>query len=735
MPGREEIDVDMGTYSDDLPGDDLLEDGELDVEVLLKVGPISPDGTARKGDHNNDPKASTRSEHLGRSIQRRPPRPTHSASGGRKPTVQAGGRRTTRRVAAAEKHWGNASMPSITVRDIMGSEKKATAVGMVGSDHSRPNGSPTKDSTSGAEQKRSMIRSRWNEKRNRQSNVKNSLAQFLSEDQSGESAGEIEDAEDEEIISEDDELFRHASTQSLHLDFGADDDSDDARSVKSSKSQSRSHRRRRTVTKRTDGNSTDGDIPGSAQSGSRGSRRRHRKSDGADDDDKSVGSTRSRSKSRRPASRRSSSRHGRDEIVAATESSVNEEQMRRGRISDEGQKKSRSSSTKRAAPSKSRSTRKKSSGDDDDRSVGSRKAVGTRRRKTTDGDDDDRSVGSRKTGAVRRRKTPVDDDDRSVGSRKSVGGRRRRQQSQRTKKPSSASHEDAPDSSRPRSARVEAGSPPVSPLGSKPNSASSVVEMTDKLASLSHHIEANPLLKSATDLEERSEESSRFSASYEQPQSLLQFDPTNANNITMVSQDKANVTSERFRRADGTESELHITELAGLPTFEAPQSNLNESQNSDMLEADRLHQSARSLGSIEHASDGDAPKAAKSMSHIGYKPKRSETAQKAGQKSQEGGRGASPGNSAGRIRGVTGSRSFLARRRKPENDEKPPRSASHDNTGTFHESMKGFFGAWNKKGEGESEGEDDDQPKGNRFFRKREGVEHQALDDDGSDEN
>lgn len=743
MTGREEIDSRLGTYSDDLPDDDLLEDDEIDDAIIMEVGPISGDETFRHGDKagNNISNHASRhaSDHPGRTVQRRPPRPTHSGSSNRKPTVQGGGsahrRRTTRRVAAAEKHWGNASMPAITVRDIMGSEKKATAVGMTGSDHSHPTGNNgINDSKSGAEQKRTMIRSRWNEKRSRQSNVKNSLAQFLTSDQSGESddGDLLEEAEDEEMISDDEELFRHGSTQSLHFDPG--EDSDDARSVKSNKSQSRSHRRRRTIAKRTDhGNSADGDIPGQSNSGSRRSRRPHRKSDGVDDDDVSVGSTRSKSRSRR-TSRRSSSKHGRDETIAVAH--LDGEQERRSRSSEDGHTKSRSSSVRRSVPSKSRSTRKKSSADDDDRSVGSRKAVGTRRRKTAGGDDDDRSVGSRKAGAARRRnKPPVEDDDRSVGSKKSVGGRRRRQQSHRAKKSSSASREDAPTSPKPRTANLESESPPVSPLGSKPNSASSLVEATDKLASLSHHIEANP--QSKTDLEERSEESSRFSASYEQPQSILQFDPTNTDNITMVRQDKANVKSEKFRHADGTESELYIAELAGLPTFEALQSKFDDSQNSDGSEPEKRPQSTRSVGSVDLASDGETPRAAKSMSqsmsHIGYSPKRASVSQKSGQKSHDGSGRTSPGNGAGRTRGVAVSRSFFDRRRKPDSAEKPPRASTQESS--FQESMKGFFGGWNKKGECDSGDEEDDQPKSNRFFRKREEVEHQALDDDGSDEN
>ena len=655
------------------------------------------DAADRKSTSNN----TTKDRH-GRPIQRRPPRPSQSASSARNPKGASGSsmhrQRTTRRVAAAEKQWRNSSMPVITVRDIMGSEKKATAVGMTASGHSR---SVEQESNKmGAEEKRSMIRSRWNEKRSRQSNVKNSLDQFLAGGQSEDSDnGDFdEEAEDEELISDedddDDEAPRPTSTSSLKIDIGADSDNN-----KSVKGQSRDQARRRSSSKRTDGDRTDGDGGGSSHSRSRKPRRRLKKSGGGDDDDRSVGSTKSARSRRAP---RRSSRPGGDDGSARRQSdcggSVGGDQMRRRRDTEEGQKKkTRSMSARRrpaagsGVPSKSRSTRGKPS---------------------------------------------ADDDDRSVGSRKSVGGRRRRQQSQRTKKSSSKSQENhAPLSPEPE-ATSKVDSIPVSPLGSKPNSAQSLTESPgngehkDKLTSLSQHIEANPKIKLSADLEERSEESSRFSSSYDQPTSIMQFDPTNTNNITMVSQSKANIKSEKFRHADGTESELHISEVAGLPTFEAVQSKLNESRSSDLSDPEVRPQSTNSLGSIDYGSDYDNPRGAKSMGNLGLHHKADIAAQNGRQRSEEAGvnqsgrrgRGVAKTNSAGR-------RAFLNRRLKPERNEKPPRNPSHEKS-TFHESMKGFFGGWNKNGEVEEEEE------GNRFFRKREGVEHQALDDDdGSDEN
>jgi hypothetical protein len=245
-------------------------------------------------------------------------------------------------------------------------------------------------------------------------------------------------------------------------------------------------------------------------------------------------------------------------------------------------------------------------------------------------------------------------------------------------------------------------------LSSKPSSSSSAAEGSSKSHLLSKHIESAPKPRTLQDLEERSEESSRFSANYEQPTSLLQFDPTNVNNITLVKQDKSMVTSERIRNADGTESEFHISKLAGLPTFESSNPNF-DSSNWDNSASQLGHQSTRSLGSVGYESDDHAAKAHKSMSNLGYTPRR---------KAVEPDTGVTPGgrnargvraNPAGRSRGVTSSKSF-------------------------QDSMKGLFGVWNKKGDCDDGEDDEDQAKGNRFFRKREDVAHQVLDDDGSDE-
>lgn len=688
-------------YTEDLGDDDLLEDDEIDDDDAAAAAESGNHKSLSKSSEahwsavddrsyasNSDTEQQQQQQRRqGRTHDnnntkdgkdkispRRPPRPARSASVSRKQKVQGGGsmhrRRTTRRVAASEKQRPSSNTPPITVRDIMGSEKKATSVGIAHSGHSRPTvpASPVKGSKTGAEQKRSMIRSRWKEKQNRQSDVKNSLAQFLATESQSEGSDHefFIDAEDDELISDvDDEAHRRDS--SYTLDHGADEDSDDAKSVKSAKS-TKSQRRRRGVTKRTDANATTGDGE---------VRHRAKKTTGGASDDKSVGGS-SRKPSRRsprPGAEGSSSVRHRPSDEGA---SGDGEQLRRHRDTDDGHnKKTRSSSTRRKssengdAPTKPRSTR---------------------------------------------RKSHADDDDRSVGSKKSVGGRGRRQQHLHRSKVSSST-DPAHSSTKTKSTKrhsEDAGS--ESPSSSKPNSSSSLFEENDKATLLARHIESTPKPRTLLDLEERSEESSRFSTNYDQPTSLLQFDPTNANNITLVKQDKSNVLSDRFRNADGTESEFHISKLTGLPTFEASGSKFHDS-NFECSSSELRPQSARSMGSVEYESEDNMAHAAKSMSHIGYSTKNNGTPRinsEEGAVTPHGGRngrgGVSKTNTAGRTRGVASSKSF-------------------------QDSMKGLFGVWNKKGECEMGDDDEEQPKSNRFFRKREDIAHQALDDDESDEN
>jgi hypothetical protein len=90
---------------------------------------------------------------------------------------------------------------------------------------------------------------------------------------------------------------------------------------------------------------------------------------------------------------------------------------------------------------------------------------------------------------------------------------------------------------------------------------------------------------------------------------LLQFDPTNADLVQTVNQSGARKTSEVIRHADGTESELQISELAGLPTFEKtnPESLLHDSATSMNHELGPPS-SQRSMSSVEGGSSVEGNK-------------------------------------------------------------------------------------------------------------------------------
>jgi hypothetical protein len=113
-------------------------------------------------------------------------------------------------------------------------------------------------------------------------------------------------------------------------------------------------------------------------------------------------------------------------------------------------------------------------------------------------------------------------------------------------------------------------------------------------------------------------------------------------------------------------------------------------------------------------------------------PTHEESAQNAGEKSEGDKRNeAKEGESrtrigktkSGRLRGVTGTKSFLYRmgKEKPQNAEQAA------------EAPKTYFAGWGKKEKDENES--DDEPKSRFRRKKREPKEmiHQALEDDGSD--
>lgn len=466
-----------------------------------------------------------------------------------KPGSLRGARTRGRRHRINETHWGNASTPVISIKDIMGGERNATKVGLSRSNDFRPNRGRAEDHHDrqcGAETKKNRIIGRKMAKKNRQLDVKNSLAHFLqsNEDTESDSKGD----EDESLISEEDEKGK---TDNFHDSGHKDEKNDDDKSIKSTKSHSRMrrHHPRRT---QSDKGPTGG---GSSHSRKRPPRRRTKQAEA--DDDASVGSRKSRLNSRRTA------------------------------IPDDG-------------------------------SVGSRRRRGHSRsadinhRRRDHGKVED---GDGKHGSHSRRRSPADDaDDRSVGSRKSVGRRRRQGghgRPPRHKSPAPASKEDGN-----RTALVSPEAKPVSPEA-EPVEKDEVGEIKTRMASLANHLESNLEGQGRKDPEEESEESSRFSLGY-QP-TLLQFDPTNANHFTLVNQEEGNLTSENIRNADGTESELQIRELANLPTFEAPQPSFHDSTASNFSPVSP-HDSQKSMqvsdgeGELQLSTEADA---GKSQSDLG----------------------------------------------------------------------------------------------------------------------
>jgi hypothetical protein len=575
---------------------------------------------------------------------------------------------TRRKGASVDKKWGNASTPicgAISLKDIMGSEKNATRVGIAQSSHSRASRQELRDSRPGAEVKRVAIRTRKGAKKDRRKEVKNSLDIFIKAQQDEKNVEEKAVADE---VEEDESLHSDIDDDALKVDNSPS--SDDEQSVKSTRSHSR---RRRPKSRRT--TNTDEGGSSSLHSRKRGSRRRPLK---VEADDATVGSSR-----RSPHT------------------------SRRARVVPEDG-----------------SRRRRTLGD---RSVD----AATRRHRGDQGKAED---GEENQPKARKTVYAEDADDRSVGSRKSTG-RRRGQRSDPTRSRRKSSLPPSKD----HKSRTAPGSPEVQPPERDENE-------VDKLASLSKHLESKSREKDNRDPEEESEESSRFSHGYNQSTTLLQFDPTNANNVTLVDQKSANITSGKITHADGTEAELHISELAGLPTFEVPPPTFHDSNSNftDVLgEA-----SQNSLGSIEYSEDlgdEDLRTSTKSLDNDARKPRSSKSLpsnnQKAGEKSEgddknsvadeEGGRPGRPRikktRSGGAIRGASVTRSFLQRGRR-----KQPEKAL-ENADEFQDSQKGFFSGWKKKEKDESGS--DEEPKG-RFFKKREPKEnlHQALDDDGSEE-
>lgn len=274
------------------------------------------------------------------------------------------------------------------------------------------------------------------------------------------------------------------------------------------------------------------------------------------------------------------------------------QRVRRNMLSDSGD----DASTSGGAPSRRshRGSRTPSSVDDcDDRSVSSNRNRSLSRSRVVDSSirrQRSRSSGidaTRTPSAIRRRsvsRSRGDDDDKSIASKVSHATA-----SKRGRRPGKGPAH-TPKNLLPPQTKREAIEDGKQCDGSPPSSVEDNTKdyVSRSMPSLDRHFDSERKEKRKVDLDETSEESSRLSNGT--PQSiLLQFDPTNVDLIQAVNQSDAKKTSETFRHADGTETNLKISELAGLPTFEKPESSedlmlgLNgSSQSLDVSVAEKL---------------------------------------------------------------------------------------------------------------------------------------------------
>ena len=347
-----------------------------------------------------------------------------------------------------------------------------------------------------------------------------------------------------------------------------------------------------------------------------------------------------------------------DQHVNGTEAdnrSIGSGIRRRRRISDEGSVGSRSMTSRKRAP------RRRLKGDSDDATITSVGSRSRRRSRLVRDVADDVSVGSvgrrrrqgesqKPEGSVRRRRRTIKaagedekpaskdvrehqtnlkpEEDRSKrkgtprsrlrkkaesGDDKSHHRRTRKSEelkkmNERLAKPDETKMKDKQS----RHIEEAAGVPPPPPSQPPPDLDDDVddqveeSEHKDKVNSLATHLEANVKVKDERGAEDASEESSRFSFGYSNPtHTLLQFDPTNVDNVMRVRQDEANMTSETIKHADGTESELQIRDLDGLlPRFE----NHNDSNASGFsLNPKEIEDGSDGSVSISISSDDENP--------------------------------------------------------------------------------------------------------------------------------
>ncbi|KAG7351154.1 hypothetical protein IV203_010514 [Nitzschia inconspicua] len=161
-------------------------------------------------------------------------------------------------------------------------------------------------------------------------------------------------------------------------------------------------------------------------------------------------------------------------------------------------------------------------------------------------------------------RSKTDDDDKSVSSKVSHAtasrrGRRPGKGPQPKKNLLPPSHHMATSNQREESAAT----PPSSPEINKHL-------MSRSMPSLANHLDSHRDEKRNVEADLASEASSSHFSSGTPQSTLLQFDPTSEDLVQEVNQKGAKKTSETFKHADGTESKLQISELAGLPTFEKP---------------------------------------------------------------------------------------------------------------------------------------------------------------------
>jgi hypothetical protein len=577
---------------------------------------------------------------------------------------------------AGDSDWGNSSQPKMALSDLLGGDKKSMGGGGARSSAS-VGGTPASNLLKHRYPKtRGVVDDKT--KNARRLEVKNSLSHFLHANQPDTSDVEEEEEEDESLISDEGDKEENSDIEK----------SDGERSQKSSKSRSKRTRKPR----RTGGGGGDDVSVVSSASRMHGNRRRKK----ADADDATVGTVDSRM-----------SRRTKGLPVGP---------VKPMRVQGERQKRSKDTLVPRKKTSKT------------DKEEG-----------TADGEED------KKPPRPRKKHSNTESDDVSVSSRKSKSGRRKKRTSDSSRKKPQSPTKPKEDGT------GTAPSSPECPTGDR-KSPSSGIKV--KVSSLSDHIETDPVDREAKDPEEASEESSHFSHEYSD--TLLQFDPTNENHVTFVTQSGAHVTSEKIRLENGKESELQIHDkLTGLPTFETQPIYLDNSACSGLSVDDDLAASQASLESHPEELHEDQEQAKRGRSSnrtieaaaAQKSADQSAAAQSAGEKSESDERigeeelvdekettGKDKAKikrsfSPGRLRGVTGGRSFLNRRNKDtEEGEEKPNSEKHNSAKSF-----GFFGRAKKKDESDSDGEEVEKDRFGRKKRKPKNLAHQALDDDGSD--